>query len=54
MAPILAQDQDTGANAVLGRQPNCYKWPLPMPATVKVIVTAAGGSGLAAAQVYEK
>jgi hypothetical protein len=54
MAPIMAQDQDTGANAVLGRKPNCYKWPMPLAAPVKVVVTVAGGSGLAAAQVYEK
>jgi hypothetical protein len=54
MVPVLAQDADQGAQAVLGRKPNCYKWPLPMGAPVKVVVTVAGGSGLAAAQVYEK
>jgi hypothetical protein len=54
MAPVLAADSDTGAQAVLGRKPNCYKWALPMGAPVKVVVTVAGGSGLAAAQVYEK
>ena len=54
MAPLLAQDADVGAQAVLGRKPNCYKWPLPMSAPVNVVLTVAGGSGLAAAQVYEK
>lgn len=54
MAPILATDQDVGASATLGKKPNCYKWALPLPVPVKVVVTAAGGQGLAAAQVYEK
>ena len=54
MAPVLATDQDTGASATLGKKPNCYKWALPLPVPVKVVVTAAGGQGLAAAQVYEK
>jgi hypothetical protein len=54
MSPILAQDQDTGPQAVLGRKPNCYKYPFPVGAPAKVIITVAGGSGLAAAQVYEK
>jgi hypothetical protein len=54
MAPVLATDQDTGASATLGKKPNCYKWALPLPAAVKVVVSAAGGQGVAAAQVYEK
>jgi len=54
MAPVLAVDQDTGASATLGKKPNCYKWALPLPAAVKVVVSAAGGQGLAGAQVYEK
>lgn len=54
MVPVLAQDSDQGAQAVLGRKPNCYKWPFPMGAPVKVVLTVAGGSGIAAAQVYEK
>ncbi len=54
MAPVLATDQDTGASATLGKKPNCYKWALPLPAAVKVVVTAAGGQGVAAAQVFEK
>jgi hypothetical protein len=54
MAPILATDQDTGATAVLGKKPTCYKWALPFPASVKVSVQSAGGQGVAAAQVFEK
>lgn len=54
MAPVLATDQDTGASATLGKKPNCYKWALPLPASVKVVVSSAGGQGVAAAQVFEK
>jgi hypothetical protein len=54
MVPILAQDGDQGPQAVVGKKPNCYKWPMPVGAPVKVILTVAGGSGIAAAQVYEK
>ena len=54
MAPVLAADSDSGPQAVLGRKPNCYKWAWPMGAPVKVVLTVAGGSGIAAAQVYEK
>ncbi len=54
MPPLLAQDSDTGTQAVLGHKPNCYAWPLPMSAPVKVVLSVANGSGLAAAQVYEK
>lgn len=54
MAPILATDQDAGPTATLGKKPNCYKWALPLPAAVKVVVSAAGGQGVAGAQVYEK
>ena len=54
MAPVLAIDQDTGATAVLGKKPTCYKWALPLPVAVKVSVQSAGGQGVAAAQVFEK
>jgi hypothetical protein len=54
MAPVLATDQDVGASATLGRKPNCYKWVLPLPVAVRVVVSAAGGQGVAAAQVFEK
>jgi hypothetical protein len=54
LTPVLATDSDTGPTAVVGKKPNCYKWALPFPAAVKVVVQVAGGTGLAAAQVYEK
>lgn len=52
--PVLAIDNDTGPSAVLGRKPNCYKWAFPLPAPAKVVIQVAAGSGLAAAQIYEK
>jgi hypothetical protein len=55
MAPVLAVDQDTGATAVLGRKATCYKWMFGViPAPAKVVVKVTGGSGLVAAQAYEK
>ncbi len=54
LAPVLAQDADTGAQAVLGKAPDCYKWAFMFSAPAKVVLTVAGGAGLAAAQVYEK
>ncbi|MEB2310305.1 MAG: hypothetical protein OZ921_07365 [Sorangiineae bacterium] len=54
MTPSLAADQDQGSQAVLGRAPNCYKNPFPMALPVKVEITAAAGSGIIGAQVYEK
>jgi hypothetical protein len=53
-APVLAVDNTTGAQAVLGEKPNCYKWAWPIAAPVKVVVSVAGGAGLAAAQLYAK
>jgi hypothetical protein len=54
MAPILAVDNTTGLQAVLGDKPNCFKWAWPIAAPVKVVVTVTGGSGLAAAQLFGK
>jgi hypothetical protein len=51
---VLAQDQTTGPRAVLGKAPDCYKLPLPVPGAVRVVTTAAVGQGLAATQVFEK
>jgi hypothetical protein len=53
-APVMAQDSDTGVQAVIGRKPNCYKNPLPVPVPVKVILEVQAGAGVAAAQLYEK
>jgi hypothetical protein len=54
MNPVLAQDQSTGPQAVLGKAPNCYKWALPLPGAGKVITSVAAGQGVAVVQVYEK
>ena len=53
MAPVLAVDSDSGPQAIIGRKPSCYK-ALPPGGPAKMIVTVAGGSGLVAAQVFEK
>ena len=54
MQPVLAQDQDQGPTAVIGKKPNCFKWAFPAPAVMKLIMTVSSGQGVAAAQVYEK
>jgi hypothetical protein len=54
MAPVLAQDEDVGPTAVLGRKPNCFKWALPLPVPVRVSVQAVSGQGVVAMQVFEK
>jgi hypothetical protein len=54
MSPVLAQDQTTGPQAVLGQSPNCYKWAFPLAGAVKVITSVPAGQGIAAAQVYVK
>jgi hypothetical protein len=51
---VMAQDNETGTQAVLGEQPNCYKNPAPIAVPMRVVLEVAGGQGLAAAQVYEK
>ena len=53
-AAVVAADNTVGANAIVGQQPNCYKWALPMGGTMKVVVTVSAGQGMAAAQVFEK
>ena len=54
MAPVMSQDQETGPQAVIGKQPNCYKWTWPMGGTMNIDIIAAAGSGVVGAQVYEK
>lgn len=51
---VLAQDQTTGAQAVLGQGANCYKWALSAEGQVRVVTTVAAGAGVVATQVYEK
>ena len=53
-AMILAQDKDTGNQAVLGKKPNCYKNAMPIAVPVRMVLEVPAGQGIAAAQVYEK
>jgi hypothetical protein len=53
-AAVVASDSTVGSTAIVGQQPNCYKWALPMGATMKVVMTVSQGQGMAAAQVFEK
>ena len=53
-AATMAADNTVGANAVVGDKPNCFKWAFPMSGMMKVVMTVSQGSGVAAAQVYEK
>ncbi|HYP97781.1 MAG TPA: hypothetical protein VER96_03840 [Polyangiaceae bacterium] len=53
-AAVVAADSTTANTAIVGQQPNCYKWALPMGGTMKVVVSVSGGQGIAAAQVFEK
>jgi hypothetical protein len=54
-APLTAAaDSDTGNTAVIGKKPNCYKWALPVGGPMTLILSVTGGSGPAAAQVFEK
>lgn len=52
MAPVLAIDNTTGRQAVLGAQPNCFKWAWPIAAPVNLVMRVPTGSGLAAMQLY--
>ena len=55
MTPVLAVDQDSGPTAVLGKKGTCYRWMFgTVPASAKVVIQVAGGTGLVAAQAYEK
>jgi len=53
-SPILATDQTSSPNAVVGAAPNCWKWALPAGAPLKMVMTVSAGQGIAAAQIYEK
>lgn len=53
-AMILAQDNETGTQAVLGEKPNCYKNAMPIAVPVRMVLEVPAGQGIAAAQVYEK
>jgi hypothetical protein len=51
---VAASDSSVGPTSVLGETPNCFKWALLVPGTMKLIVSVSAGQGLAAAQVFEK
>ena len=51
--PVLAQDNDTGGQAVLGKKPNCFKWALPLAAPATLVMTVRQGAGFAGVQLYE-
>jgi len=53
-ATPLAVDSETGAMGTIGPKANCYKWALPIPAPVRVVVTARNGSGPIGAQMYSR
>jgi hypothetical protein len=53
-AAVVASDSTVSSNAIVGQQPNCYRWALPMGGTMKVVMTVSQGQGMAAAQVFEK
>ncbi len=53
-AATMAADNTVGANAIVGDKPNCFKWAFPMSGMMKVVMTVSQGSGVAAAQVFEK
>jgi hypothetical protein len=38
----------------VGEKDGCFKWPMPVAGPMKIVVTVSQGSGVAAAQVYEK
>jgi hypothetical protein len=53
-AATMAADNTVGSTAIVGDKPNCFKWAFPMSGMMKVIMTVSQGSGVAAAQVFEK
>lgn len=50
----LAVDNTAGQSASIGAGNNCYQWPLPIPAAVKLVLKPRTGSGPVAAQVYRR
>lgn len=53
-ATVLAQDNTTGSQAIVGGKGACFKNPTPFPAPGKVILKVTRGQGIAGAQVYVK
>jgi hypothetical protein len=51
--PVLVSTTP-GERVNMAEKQNCYQWPFPVPATVKLILKARAGSGPLAAQAYRK
>jgi hypothetical protein len=51
--PPLAEDSDSGPQAVLGRKAGCFK-PLETQTQLLLVIEVQKGNGVAAAQVFEK
>ncbi len=51
--PLLV-DTEAGEKGAMASKSNCYVWPWPIPAQVKLIVKSKAGAGPVAAQVYKK
>ena len=52
--PAVAQDQGTGASAVIGASGQCWSYQAPFGSTGRLIMTARGGGGLAATELYAR
>jgi hypothetical protein len=52
--PVLAEDQSTGNQAVLGGGGQCFKWSFPIGVNARVEYIAQAGQGMAAGRVYVK
>jgi hypothetical protein len=52
--PVLQVDSETGVVSAIGAKQNCFKWALPIPAAVKLVLKPRAGSGPVAAQAYKK
>jgi hypothetical protein len=50
----MAQDNMVGPRAIVGKAPNCFKWPLPLAGAARVVTSVMSGQGLVATQVYEQ
>ncbi len=51
---VLAQDDDNGPQAILGKQPECFMWKRSTAGLVRLVLRLRGSGGIAAAQIYEK
>lgn len=53
-ATPVAVDNTTGNTAAIGAGKDCFQWVMPIPASVKLVVTPRQGDGPVAAQVYRR